>query len=745
MLLDEVTKRLSACGRSCDDLLLAADLDLSLGEVAGAKARLAQLASQPAPQPIRDKAVRLSREVLYQELAAKPEESDAILGELERLSQTPRQRGRYLQARVVADITRGNLDAAIAASCEFASLGIAEMVPSASDSTHLLSPRSWLASTDLLVRKRFEGPVLEHLQARVASEMHRILPLRDRGDLEKFLAVYGNWPEADEVRLRLAQLLAAAGEPQQAELLLIEAQKTGRPKTVDAATRQLAHLWDRAGFPEEAAELLVDMKDANLQAAAVEEFPATSLTRIACRRLKDAEKPVGRTRVTQTMWEHCDSRLADTYANAARPFVMRPSSPFQLIERGSSMHADISIVDRFTGMIAGRLNVPAPYAGSTLALTSQVGHFLPLGSRSSLHGISLLHFDRERPLWSTSPAAIVHDQDAAYVGPSGPTFCVFQSHRHLFVLDPGTGKMLWHRTDLDPNSGLAGDTLRGIFGDDQVLVVLGPDKLDYTLYRTATGEELRQGRLDSDSHHTHERRTFGRFLLHFTSDEPNRRMRIWDPATDRLLYDRPISDRQLWKETSEDEVAVVDGEGNLQIVDGFSGNVRVSIPLDPALVRGTSQLVAFRDSTHYYVNLQPIQPVPEPRRYSYCFGSDTTLPRVDLAGTLLAIERKTGRLLWNRSFPHRTLVRSPTLRMPMLIMLSSVGDHTDSSQCSMLVEVVDSNTGETLGIEDNHFSNRILQLTYEPESRRVRLWGTRSVVNLDFTDREHVPEASASK
>jgi len=145
-----------------------------------------------------------------------------------------------------------------------------------------------------------------------------------------------------------------------------------------------------------------------------------------------------------------------------------------------------------------------------------------------------------------------------------------------------------------------------------------------------------------------------------------------------------------------------------------------------------SQVSAFRDANCYYVNLQPMQTIPEPRRYAYCFGTDTTLPHADLRGNLVAIDRRSGQMLWKRAFAQRTVLRVPTLRLPVLVMLAFVGDRLNGNHRSMLVEVIDTKTGDTLAFDDDRFPNRILQMTYDEDRRRIRLWGTRSVVDLDF-------------
>jgi hypothetical protein len=73
------------------------------------------------------------------------------------------------------------------------------------------------------------------------------------------------------------------------------------------------------------------------------------------------------------------------------------------------------------------------------------------------------------------------------------------------------------------------------------------------------------------------------------------------------------------------------------------------------------------------------------------------------------------------------------LHLPVLVMLCSVGDRLNGNHHAMLVEAIDARTGETLGLEDNKLHNRVLQLTYEQDRRRVRLWGNRSVVDLDLS------------
>lgn len=737
-LLETVQQRLESAPSAPADLALAADLELTLGQVSDAKAYLLQIGPDGLSEELKQRTDWLKRTVLLEELAAGCARPAQRLHELDSLSRTPYQRIRLLQAKSEVGLRNGDLSAVLDASRAFAALGNEGLLVSQHDPAILVSPKAWLAATDSRLCTSFPDAALKFAKSRVAVQQHAALQASDCQSLEKFLAVYGSWPEADAVRLRQADVVAAAGQWQRAELLLLGCENSPRPDTVRAARQHLVRLWDKAGLAEEAAELLAELEKqdvvekrdpARLQRF-VDELRSDGLTRLALRRLKTAKGPFGRARLSQTLWEHCDVELAEKYANASRPGVTRASSVFQLIDAGTANEPKVNIVDRLSGTIVGPVEIPAHYWGITLAVTSQVGHFLPLGSRGAFHGISLLERDRERPLWTNSPERIARDTDSALVGPTGPTFCAFQAHRHLFVVDPGTGKLIWHRTDLDPQSGLVADASRGIFGDDEVLVVL--DHLNYTVYRTTTGEELRRGCLDPTTRQVPERRTFGRCLLYFLSHDGTHRMRIWDPLTDRLLYDSPISERLLWKETGDDEVAVITANGSMQIVDGHTGAVRVDLKLDAREFQNLCQVSAFRDADCYYVNLQPMQTIPEPRRYAYCFGTDTTLPHSDLRGDLVAIDRQSGQVLWKRTFAQRTVLRVPTLRLPVLVMLALVGDRLNGNHRSMLVEVIDTKTGDTLAFDDDRFPNRVLQMTYDEDSRRIRLWGTRSVVDLDF-------------
>jgi outer membrane protein assembly factor BamB len=108
-------------------------------------------------------------------------------------------------------------------------------------------------------------------------------------------------------------------------------------------------------------------------------------------------------------------------------------------------------------------------------------------------GFSLLGRDQTEAAWDTPFTPLRATQEFLRVGPVGPGFCVYQSRQHLIVVDPATGRVAWRR-ELEPHSGLLGESETGLFGDREALFVFGADQSMFTVYETATGREIRQGR-----------------------------------------------------------------------------------------------------------------------------------------------------------------------------------------------------------------------------------------------------------
>jgi outer membrane protein assembly factor BamB len=446
--------------------------------------------------------------------------------------------------------------------------------------------------------------------------------------------------------------------------------------------------------------------------------------------LQPPQSRIARVRISEQRWFRNDSRIAKWYGPYRQRIHTPQHSPFQLFDKGSNNARQIAVIDKQSGMLVGHVEVPPGSRYSNRSTTAHVGHFFPLGSRSALSGISLLEYQTVKPLWTITPKQHGLQREPMRVGPAGPSFCTFQSRRQLLVVEPANGRTLWQRTDLDSNDGtLLGSSEFSFFGDDEVLVLLSSNDSKYVVYRTATGEELRRGQLDIDSRR--QRRAFGRKLFYVSSSPAGRRLQIWDPLSDRLVFDRPVSGHIFSAATPDNELVLAIPPDGVLILDVVTGETRLDFKLDPSDFAKLNHVRAFRDHGRYYVNFERSVRVPHLRKYSD-HASDTLLPVMHMQGDLYAVDRETGKLLWKRTIPPRSIIRTPHLRLPFLVGMSRVGNRTNGRR-SLLVEVIDSSTGDTIGFKENIFPDRLVQLSYDPAVGRIELRGLKTLIDLDFS------------
>ena len=378
---------------------------------------------------------------------------------------------------------------------------------------------------------------------------------------------------------------------------------------------------------------------------------------------------------------------------------------------------------------------------------SFVGQFFPLGSAGAAHGVSLLE---NRIIWTTIPPGLNARAEIVRVGPAGPGFSIFQCRQHLFCVDPGTGRLQWQRNDLETNSGLSVDPFAGLFGDERILVLFATDRMHYTLYDTATGAELRRGRLDRNLQQTP--RIVGRKLLHFTNSTTDRKLRVWDPVTDEVVWQEdadqlqdvsmhagvPAGTKVMGLVANADEIAYLTVDGRLKIVDLHTGRKRLDIdwPAGGRTAGGVARdpgfLKVFGDSERYYVNLQQVQgPGESPAQNSFIV-SDTPLPAMHVSGELSAIDRMTQQVLWFREVDNCSILHFQELRLPVLVTAARV---RHSNQLALRLELIDSLTGETAALHDRLLADRLLQYSYSRQTRSLELRTAKTTIRMDLAAR----------
>jgi outer membrane protein assembly factor BamB len=724
-----------------ETVLAAAKLELALGRPAQARAHLAKL-PRSAPTEARAATIReLKREILLTRLADPRADRRTLLAELAPLAADSADRGRYLieRARFEAEYD----PAALARTArEIAEEKLTTLIPVPDDPSRSVAPGSFV---DALIRNRPAPP-----EQAVVILTSGSADAADRDGVSP----------RESARLDRARRLMDARRFQEAELALLQCRGSSRDRTAGEATRLLAELFEQRNLHHDAGRMLEELHS---RFAEIEVDAGTSGRDYLARFPRETRAWEAFRRLAPPLWSGASPRISEDRSahedlqalyngNGVASLPVPRSLSFDLFDKGRGVSGQLSLVDRQTGVpFAEKIELPGKYsppgngpAGS--AAHPYVGHFLPLGAPGAVHGISLLE---RKLLWTTAPGMLQPSRDNVRVGPTGPGFCACQSRQHLFVLDPTDGRLLWRRDDLETRSGLMSDNAHGMIGDDRVLVVFSGQEsnpTNYTLYDTATGAELRRGRLDMYTRFSSEsrsRRAIGRRLFHVTAGDEGR-LRVWDPLTDRFTWDEPADTfaeasplegvapgtKVLSFIPESDEAAFVTREARIRVVDLARGETRFEVPLDPAQLENLISVRAFRDQERYYFNLQrsPGGGKGALATPTYMVG-DAAVPTISMHGDLCAVHRQTHEVLWTASLGSRSVLQLPDFRLPVLITLFRLrkGDQT-----LLGVEVFDVRTGRSLARRDDLTSDRLLQVFYDRQPGIVTLRGGKTEIRVEF-------------
>ncbi|MCH8828073.1 MAG: PQQ-binding-like beta-propeller repeat protein [Planctomycetes bacterium] len=730
-----------------------AKVSFLLGRLTAAEKHLQTVLKSKPTNGIRRKAEHLLIEILYSRMAEEASRSAAFLERIGRLAKTPHERGRYLIHQAEFACRSNNFTAVLAATSEFAALDLKELFPLPGDPSLRVSAASWVPGILDRMRHRMGPAVRQTVSLQIDVAQQSSLAASGVEKLQQFLSVYADWPQAEAVRAELAERLIARGRFQHAELLLLTNRLSRHLRTRAVATEQLAGLWIRCGLHDRAAALLMELsgKYADIRLSDgkttgrqfVSRFPENGSTRIALRRRQSPAVSVGRVRISEQRFSTADPKLVEAYSRYRQRFLLPSESSFDLLEHRTDNARAMTVVNRRTGVVAGKITIPLRHSYPTPSRHAHVGHFFPLGGVGSMYGVSLLEHRRGKPLWQTILPGAAYSTDMVQVGPAGPTFCTFQSRGMLTVVDPATGRVLWQRGDFSPEDGLISDPHSGLFGDEKVLVFFAEDRKNYTVYRTRTGEELRRGTIEISSNHV--RRVIGRRLVFVSKIDGRQRLRVWDPLTNRDVLDIPFTGTLQSTATSTGELVVLLPPNRLLVFDVPRGKVRLDRRLDrrlnPADAANVVFLRAFRIGDRLFVNLQRAGGlanlpragflVVSPGRTIASYASDSFVPAMHLNGDLHAFDLKSGKRLWTRRLPQTSMLQLQRMNIPFLILLSRMRGKRLGGRQSLYVEVIDSETGQTLARKDNVFPDRILNVAFDPDRRRITLQGMKTTIHID--------------
>ncbi|QDU36572.1 outer membrane biogenesis protein BamB [Maioricimonas rarisocia] len=711
-----------------DDLGLriqAAEVAMVLGETDTARGHLEAVLASSSDEAAR-KSVPLLRDLLYYELLAHRGPAAGVLQRLAELADSPREEARLLTVRLRVELGRAHYEAALGTAMRLRQLDYNGLVPLDLYGEHLVAPSA--VSTSGLMRM-LAG------MSRTEQQLYgpRLLAFVGKSDT----SVPGRQEQQRTTAISVgATHVTAAGEfhsgglqeaGRGAAALDLRPHTVGfRPRTGDART---VPVMLAATFGE------FGMATAGNQPVAMDERQGWNA---------DSTLTVGAGAVAAFRngepWADVEIRQLPIEASPATPqragdFLQElrdhrectPSTraPYRLFDLGTSQgHKSLLFIDRRTANVLQTVRVPLPSWSGNQSRLRSCGRLLLMSGQQA----TAVSVDSPEPLWTWQPETDGETHDVR-LGPVCESVCVAQSGSVLAALDPQTGRVLWQRFDVDADAGLFANERSGVFGDENLLVVFEADQKSYTLLETATGAVLRQGQLAIGPHDVRRpRRVIGRRLVYATRVENGLRWRVWDPKSDRLELDLSAHPRLLADHTEDGWLACLGTEGRLVIFDLAAGEVHTQLDFSPRAVAQLSSLTLLEDDERFYINLGVN------RGYSRCvnMSSDLKWPHHTLSGHLIAVDRQTGARLWDCELENRSVLElGDRGELPFLVTVCAFRDATSRAPTSLLLELIDRRTGDSVASNDSLQRVPIVHVNSDTDHSRIQLIGPAGTIQLE--------------
>ncbi len=306
----------------------------------------------------------------------------------------------------------------------------------------------------------------------------------------------------------------------------------------------------------------------------------------------------------------------------------------------------------------------------------------------------------------------------AELGVVTPGVVCFHKLQTLHAVDPLTGKLLWKRFDLRPDSE--------VFGDDQYILVAAPESKEAVVLRTLDGREVGRCRLPDENDRI---ATVGRHMLVWQMQPQGKQLLLFDPWQKQVRWQHQFANTAYFWLLSTDEVAVLDGAGRFVVVSLADGSLRIdqTIQPDPNLtdmfvVRGPRQYLLFANSPQQAQGL--INPVPG--------GYHSPM----VGGTIYGFDRETGQQLWQTDISQMSFDYTQPLESPVLVLACRVYDQNRNGRITRQfspIVCIDKRTGRKVVEEELNGSISRIDVIPDPGNRAVEIRTNQSALKLTLT------------
>ncbi len=288
-------------------------------------------------------------------------------------------------------------------------------------------------------------------------------------------------------------------------------------------------------------------------------------------------------------------------------------------------------------------------------------------------------------------------QRLGQTGPlEGSAICL-QAREGLMAVDPLTGRILWSRSDIGPNSKIFGD------GETVYIVEMNKDVPSVTrALRASDGTLLKNVTDFANLYAKPTTKLIGRTLL---VQEPQPTggviVRRYDVRTGKDLWSETFPTGSFVAKSEDPNLVPVlnPGDGKLRVFDVRTKKELLSVTLNPADLVGAQTVTVLSDGTFYVVAVNgPTD--PQAGAVQSCLLPNTGIQSVPVNGMLYCFAGATGKKKWHTRVENQMIVTDYFQDMPIILMASRYNEHAfgPSGQFVNVIAVksIDKLTGKLL-------------------------------------------------
>ncbi len=602
--------------------------------------------------------------------------------QIERLLDRPTQRSEYLRLMAAGWQAEGQLEKAFDMILQLARLKGNVLDNGGSWQSELESiDRHWNIRLDRWLQARI-GELLTAanpaqravLDRTIQEQFEAAMQNGDQAAWQRFIAVFGTHPLADQVRLRLAASLIETGEWLPAELLLSRFESLGDDSTQAAATAEMARLLERTRQFDRAADYYRQLSDRWGEVVCRDGKTGQQLCEAAAanRGLQEVLArahawPYGKVNVSET------TDPSERVPNFRRVYTCRmqqrgPATPRGLQASYDQQRNALVVRDGWGQMLLNanlgvqRFSTP----DFSLIQTRANGHLLLVSVGNEVLAINLLQTNRNRVesiLWrqdlvhaGTEPnilqmnvpvlpiknpwggtRRVFADPQQRLSGAMGPLLdqgVCYLSLRELICADPLTGERIWSRDNLPQGSDL--------FGDRELLFVVPPGSDTARVFSALDGRELGERKVDVLENRW---ATNGRHVLAWQQEKEGAllELRLYDAWTGQDIWQEALPPGTKGELVDNDEVAVLEPTGRFVVRSLRDNRPRVQAQLKPEKIHA---IYVLRSQEQYILAANRKVGGASSSSESEFHGLNTGQFSPLLIGNVQAFDRGTGKPQW---------------------------------------------------------------------------------------------------